>query len=145
MADNSPPTQEDQDEIAAFITEGMHRVATISTSDYGFLLSSRLAQSYLQRAILMLDTKRSSSQAMRRESSTLKTVAGDLAVEYAKFETFCIDCDRFKQRETKGVVEWCSKCAVRVISSGRLGMVNHHLAYKIRSLHARVCSVLTER
>ena len=95
MADHSPPTQDDQDEIAAFITEGMHRVATISTSDYGFLLSSRLAQSYLQRAILMLDSKRSTSLAMRRERRALTTVAGALANEYAQFEIFCIDCERF--------------------------------------------------
>lgn len=145
MAENYPPTPENQDEITAFITEGMHRLATISTSDYGYLLSARMAQTYLQRAILILDTKRSSSQTMRRESIALKPVASALADEYAQFETFCIECERFKQHETKGVIEWCSKRAVRVISSGRLGMVSHHLAYKIRSFHARVCSVLTEQ
>jgi ribosomal protein L37AE/L43A len=144
MADSQPPTPEDQDEITTFITEGMHRLATISTNDYGFLLSARMAQTYLQRAVQLLDTKPSLNRAMRNEIAALKTIAGAMTHEYVQFETFCSDCERFKHRETKDLIEWCSKCAVRAISSGYLGTVSHHLAHKIRTFHARVCSVLTE-
>lgn len=138
------PPPEEQEEITLFITEGMHRVATISTNDYGFLQSARMAKTYLHRAISILDIKRSPRQTVNREINALKLVANALHAEYAQFETFCCDCEHFKLRETSNLVEWCSKCAVRVVAHGELGMVSHHLAHKIRSFHARVCSVLTE-
>ena len=122
----------------------MHRVATISTNDYGFLQSARMAKTYLHQAVSILDKKHSASQSIYREIDALKLVANGLHAEYAQFETFCCDCEQFKQRETSGLVEWCSKCAVRVVANGELGMVSHHLAHKIRSFHARVCSVLTD-
>lgn len=135
---------EEQEEITIFITEGMHRLATISTNDYGFLQSARMAQSYLQRAVSILDSKRSPSQIICREIGELKLVANALHEEYIQFETFCCDCEKFKLRDTSGLVEWCSKCAVRVVANGELGMTSQHLAHKIRSFHARVCSVLTQ-
>lgn len=144
MPDQSPPSTEEQDEIEAFITEGMHRLATISTNDYGYLQSARMAQAYLHRAVLILDANPSPRQIICREISALKHVATALNDEYVQFETFCCDCEQFKQRETSGVVEWCSKCAVRIVANGELGMVSHHLAHKIRAFHGRVCSVLTE-
>ena len=140
---HSPP--EEPEEISLFITEGMHRVATISTNDYGFLQSARMAKTYLHRAVLILDTKQCPRQIIHREIDALKLVANALHAEYAQFESFFCDCEQFKQRETSGLVEWCSKCAVRVVANGELGMVSHHLAHKIRSFHARVCSVLTEK
>jgi hypothetical protein len=143
MEDRYPPKPEHQDEITTFITEGMHRLATISTNDYGFLLSARMAQTYLHRAMLILDTQPPKNQIMRREISALKLVADAMVNEYAQFETFCSDCDRFKQREPKNLIEWCSKCAVLAISSAYLGTVGHHLAHKIRTFHARACSLLT--
>jgi len=139
-----PPPEEPQ-EITIFIAEGMHRVATISTNDYGFLQSARMAKTYLHRAVSILDTKQYPSQIIHREIDALKLVANALHAQYAQFETFCCDCEQFKQRETSGLVEWCSKCAVRVVANGELGMVSHHLAHKIRSFHARVSSVLTEK
>lgn len=144
MAHQYTPTPEEQEEIATFITEGMHRLATISTNDYGYLQSARMAQAYLHGAVLMLDAKRTPRQIICREISALKLVANALHEEYVQFETFCCDCEQFKLRETSGVVEWCSKCAVRVVANGELGMVSHHLAHKTRAFHARVCSVLTE-
>ena len=47
-------TPELSDEITFFIIEGTHRLATMSINDYGFLLSARMAQSYLARAMRML-------------------------------------------------------------------------------------------
>lgn len=137
------PKPEAQYEITTFITEGMHRLATISTNDYGFLLSARMAQTYLHQAVLILDILPPQNQLIRREISALKLVADAMTHEYAQFETFCSDCDRFKQRKTKNLIEWCSKCAVLVISSAYLGTVGHHLAHKIRTFHARACSLLT--
>lgn len=144
MADSHPPTPDDQDEISTFITEGMHRLATISTNDYGFLLSARMAQTYLERAIHLLDTRRAFNRAKANEIKALKTIAGAIAHDYAEFETFCTDCERFNHMKTQSHVEWLSKWAVRAISSSYLGTASHHLAHKIRSFHARVCSVLTE-
>lgn len=145
MPEQYQPPPEEPEEITIFIAEGMHRVATISTNDYGFLQSARMAKSYLQRAVSVLETKRSPSQIVYREIDALKLAANALHAEYAQFETFCCDCEQFKQRETSGVVEWCSKCAVRVVANGELGLVSHHLAHKIRAFHARVCSVLAEK
>lgn len=144
MADSHPPTPENQDEITAFITEGMHRLATIYTNDYGFLLSARMAQTYLQRAMHLLETKHSVNNAMRHEINALKTIAGAIAHDYAEFETFCTDCERFNHLKTKSYVEWLSKWAVRAISSSYLGTAGHLLAHKIRTFHTRLCSVLTE-
>ena len=144
MADRHSPTPENQDEISTFITEGMHRLATISTNDYGFLLSARMAQTYLQRAMHLLESKHAFNNVMRREITALKTMASTIAHDYAEFETFCADCERFNHKETKNPVEWLSKWAVRAISCNYLGTAGHHLAHKIRSFHARVCSVLTE-
>lgn len=138
-----PP--EEPEEVTIFIAEGMHRVATISTNDYGFLQSARLAKTYLLRAVSILNTKRSPSQIICREIDALKLAANALHAEYAQFEAFCFDCQQFKQRETSGLVEWCSKCAVRVVANGELSLASQHLAHKIRAFHARVCSVLTEK
>ena len=75
--------------------------------------------------------------------SLLKAAATKIAREYAQFEMFCTDCERFDRLETNNWIEWVSKCAVRAISRGYRGTVSHHLAYKIRTFHSRVCSVLT--
>lgn len=145
MPDIRPPTPEVSDEIASFITEGMHCLATISTNDYGFLLSARMAQTYLLRATRVLEAKRSFDKTMLHEISTLKTTAGEIALQYAQFETFCTECERFRHLQTKDRIEWLSKCAVRVISGGYLGTVSQHLAHKIRTFHSRVCSILMEK
>jgi hypothetical protein len=135
---------EDPDEIAAFIAEGTHRLATISTNDYGFLLSAKMAQTYLARAVDVLQSKRTFDRVVLNKISTLKTVAGTIAAEYAQLEKFCADCERFNRRETKNALEWISKWGVRAISRGYLGTSSHHLAYKIRTFHSRVCSILIE-
>ncbi|MDQ3058319.1 MAG: hypothetical protein M3R45_02175 [Pseudomonadota bacterium] len=134
---------ENSDEIALFIIEGTHRLALISMNDYGFLLSARMAQTYLDRAILVLESKRGFDRAFLTEVSRLKTAGTAIAREYAQFETFCSDCERFDHLETKNWIEWLSKWAVRAISRGYRGTVSHHLAYKIRTFHSRVCSILT--
>ena len=140
-----PPLPEDQDEIASFITEGAYRVATITTNDYGVLLSSQLAQTYLQRAQQMLDAKRASDPTMRLEINYLKAAATAIAQEYARLEVFSLDCDRFHHLKTHNWMEWISKFSVRALSFGYLGTVRHHLAYKTQSFHTRLCSVLLER
>ena len=138
-----PP--EGPDEISSFIVEGTHRLAIISVNDYGFLQSARMAQSYLDRAVHMLDSKRGFDRAFFNEVILLKASAGDIAREYAQFETFCAHCERFDQLETRNWIEWLSKWAVRARSRGYCAMVSDHLAYKIRSFHSRLCSLLTEK
>lgn len=138
------PMPENYDEIASFITEGTHRLATISTNDYGFLLSAQMAQTYLQRALHVLDSKRWFDRASINEVSTLKAAAGAIAREYAQLEKFCTDCEQFNRRETKNRIEWISKWVVRVISRGYLGTSSHHLAHKIRTFHSSVCAILMQ-
>ena len=138
------PAPEEHDEIASFITEGTHRLATISMNDYGFQLSARMAQTYLKRALSVLESKQSFDRALINEISALKAAAATIARDYAQLEKFCTDCERFNHQETKDVIEWVSKWMVRAISRGYLGTASHHLAYKIRTFHSRVCSVLVE-
>ena len=138
-----PEHRENSDEITSFIIDGAHRLATISMNDYGFLLSAKLAQTYLQRAALMLESTRGFDKAFFTEVGLLKVSVTAIGREYAQFETFCTDCDRFDQLITKDWIEWISKCAVRTVSRGYRARVSHHLAYKIRTFHSRVCSVLT--
>jgi hypothetical protein len=142
MPVQAPETSED---IAFFITEGTHRLATISMNDYGFLLSARMAQTYLDRARLVLESRRGFDREFLAEVRLLKTAVSAIAREYAQFEAFCSDCERFDRLETRNWIEWLSKCAVRAISRGYRGTVSHHLAYKIRTFHSRICSILTER
>ena len=137
-------TLDPPDDIAFFIIEGTHRIATISMNDYGFLLSARMAQTYLGRAEQVLDNKRGFDREFFTEVSALKTTAASMGCEYAQFETFCADSDRFDRMETQNWREWLSKCAVRAISRGYRGTVSHHLAYKIRLFHSRLSAVLTE-
>lgn len=137
-------TLEPRDDIAFFIVEGTHRIATISMNDYGFLLSARMAQTYLGRAEQVLENKRGFDREFFTEVSALKSTAALMGSEYAQFETFCADCDRFDRMETRNWREWLSKCAVRAISHGYRGTVSHHLAYKIRLFHSRLSAVLTE-
>jgi hypothetical protein len=137
------PTPEISDEIAAFITEGTHRLAIISLNDYGFLLSSRMAQTYLDQALHQLESKRGFDRAFLNEVGLLKAAAQSIACEYAQFEKFCNDCDRFKQLETRNWRERLSKWAVRAIARSHRVTVSHHLAHKIRTLHSRICSILT--
>ena len=136
-------TLEPSDDITFFIVEGTHRIATISMNDYGFLLSARMARTYLGRAEQVLENKRGFDREFLTEISTLKTTAASMGHEYAQFETFCTDCDQFDRLETRSWREWLSKCAVRAISRSYRGTVSHHLAYKIRLFHSRLSSVLT--
>lgn len=136
-------TPELSDEITAFIIEGTHRLATISMNDYGFLQSSRMAQTYLDRAMRLLESKRGFDRAFINEVSLLKAAAQSIAVEYAQFENFCNDCERFKQLKTSNWRERLSKLAVRAIARSHSATVSHHLAHKIRTFHSRVCSILT--
>ena len=137
------PTPEISDEIAAFITEGTHRLAIISLNDYGFLQSSRMAQTYLDRALHLLESRRGFDRAFLNEVGLLKAAAQSIACEYAQFEKFCNDCDRFKQLQTSNWRERLSKWAVRAIARSHRATVSHHLAHKIRTLHSRICSILT--
>ena len=136
-----PETLENSDEITSFIIDGTHRLATISMNDYGFLLSAKLAQTYLLRAAHMLELTRGFDKAFFTEVGLLKVSVTAIGHEYAQFETFCTDCERFDQLETKDWIEWVSKCAVRTVSRGYRARVSHHLAYKIRALRvSSVCS-----
>lgn len=139
-----PKTPENLDEITIFIIEGTHRLATISMNDYGFLLSAQMAQTYLDRAAHVLESKRSFDKALLNEVGLLKVSAKAIAREYAQFERFCTDSERFDRVETKTWVEWISKCRVRAISRRYRVTVSQHLAYKIRLFHSRMCSILTE-
>ena len=133
------------DEITVFIVEGTHRLATITINDYGFLQSARMAQTYLERAIQILDLNRNRDRAFMTEVGTLKTVASNITQEYAQFEKFCGDCERFDRLVTHDWIEWISKWVVRAKSRGYLETVGQLLAYKIRTFHSRVCSLLTEK
>ena len=139
-----PQTTENSDEITFFITEGAHRLAAISMNDYGFLLSARMAQTYLDRAMHLLESKRGFDRVLLNEVGLLKVAGMAMTREYAQFETFCTDCERFDRLETKDWIEWISKWAVRAISRGHRATVSQHLAYKIRAFHSRMCSILTE-
>jgi hypothetical protein len=140
-----PQLPKPSDEIDAFIAEGTHRLAVISVNDYGYLLSTRMALTYLDRVIQILDSKPSFDRVFIAEANILKATAQSIAHDYAQFETFCRDCERFDHLETKNWIEWMSKFAVRAISSGYCGSVGHHLAYKICRFHSRLCSLLTEK
>jgi hypothetical protein len=136
---------ETSDEITVFIIEGTHRLAIISINDYGYLLSTRMALTYLVRATEVLESKPSFDRVFITEANVLKAMASAIARDYAQFETFCRDCERFDHLETKNWIEWISKFAVRTISKGYCGRVGHHLAYRICRFHSRVSSLLTER
>ena len=139
------PAFDNPDEIASFILEGTHRLAVISMNDYGFLLSARMAQTYLERALHVLEAKKGFDRAFLTEVRLLKAAAGAIAREYAQFEKFCCDSERFDHLQTRNWREWLSKWMVRAVSRGYRGTVSHHLAYKIRTFHSRVCSILVER
>jgi len=138
-----PQTLEDSEAITFFIIEGTHRLATISLNDYGFVLSARMAQSYLDRAAQVLASKRGFDEAFFAEVRRLKALAQAIAGEYAQLEKFCTECERFERLQTRSWTEWVSKLAVRAISASYRGTVSHHLAHKIRTFHSRVSSVLT--
>ena len=132
------------DEIKSFVTEGTHRLATISTNDYGYQLSARMAQTYLARAVEVLESKRTSDREMLHDIGALKARAAALAGEYAQLDAFCTDCERFKRIQTRDALEWMSKQAVRLIARKHLATTGYHLAYKIRTFHSRACSILVE-
>ena len=136
-------TPELSDEITFFIIEGTHRLAAISVNDYGFLQSARMAQTYLVRAVRVLDSIRGFDRAFFNEVSRLNASAADISREYAQLEAFCTECDRFDQLQTRSWIERVSKLAVRALSGARRATIGQHLAYKIRGFHSRLCSVLT--
>ena len=131
------------DEITVFIVEGTHRLATIAFNDYGFLQSAKMAQTYLERAIHVLDLKRNRDRAFMTEVNALKTAAKNIMQEYAQFEKFCGDCERFELLVPHNWIEWISKWVVHAKSRGYLETVGYSLAYKIRSFHSRVSLLLT--
>ena len=139
-----PQMLDNSEEITFFIIEGAHRLATISLNDYGFLLSARMAQTYLGRAAQVLEAKRGFDRAFLAEVGRLKAAATALALEYAQLEKFCTDCERFERLQTGNWIEWLSKLAVRAISASYRGTVGHLLAHKIRTFHSRLSSVLTD-
>lgn len=139
------PTPEEYDEITSFIAEGTHRLAAISMNDYGFHSSARMAQTYLERALYVLESKRSFDTGVMNEIGTLRAVAATIAGEYAQLERFCTDCERFNHLKTKGPIEWISKRVVGAISREYLGTASHRLAHKIRTFHSSTCSILMER
>ena len=93
-------TLEPSDDIGYFIAEGTHRLATISMNDYGFLLSARMAQTYLGRAGQVLESRQGFDREFFNEVSALKNTVASIDSEYAKFENFCIDCERFERIKT---------------------------------------------
>ncbi len=131
------------DEITVFIVEGTHRLATIAINDYGFLQSAKMAQTYLERAIRVLDLNRHRDRAFMTEVSTLKSAASNIMEEYAQFEKFCDDCERFDRLVTQNWIEWISKWAVQAKSRSYLKTMGYLLSYKIRTFHSRVCLLLT--
>lgn len=135
---------ENYGDVSSFITEETHRLATISINDYGVQLSARMAQTYVLRALYVLEAKRSFDRIMVKEIGDLKKTAWRIAAEYAQLEKFSADCDRFNHRATKNAIEWSSKQLVRLISTGYLGTASHLLAHKIRAFHSKVCSILIE-
>lgn len=137
-------TSENNPEVAFFIVEGTYRLATISSNDYGFQLSARLALTYLDKAVGMLTAKDTFDRAILAEISALKGEAAQLVDDYASLEKFCVECQRFNQMKTHGLTEWVSKWVVRAISRGYLGNISHRLAYRIRIFHTMACSVLIE-
>ncbi len=140
-----PQLPEPSDEITTFIIEGMHRLSIISINDYGYLLSTRMALSYLDRATQILESKPSFDSVFITEANRLKATAQAIALDYTQFEIFCRDCESFDHLQTRNWIEWTSKFAVRAISRGYCGRVGHHLAYKICRFHSRLCSLLTEK
>lgn len=137
-------TLETSEDIAFFIVEGTHQLATISLNDYGFLQSAQMAQTYLGRAGQVIDNKRGFDREFFNEVSALKNIAASIGCEYAQLETFCTDCERFDCMQTANWREWVCKCAVRAFARSHRATVSHHLAYKIRVFHSRLCSVLTQ-
>jgi hypothetical protein len=81
---------------------------------------------------------------MRNELNALKTIAGAIAHDYAEFETFCTDCERFNHMQTKTTWSGSPSGRCGAVSSSYLGTAGHLLAHKIRTFHTRLCSVLTE-
>ena len=144
MQDTQHKIPADYGDIASFITEETHRLATISINDYGFQLSAKMAQTYLLRATYVLESKRTFDRATLKEISTLKAAAWTIASEYMQMEKFITDCDRFDHLATKNVIEWSSKQVVRAMSTGYLGKASYHLAHKIRTFHSKLCSILME-
>jgi len=138
-------TLEPRDDIVFFIIEGTHRLATISMNDYGFLQSARMARTYLDRAGRVLESQRGFDREFFNEVIALKNIAASIGREYAQLETFCTDCERFDRMQTANWREWVSKRAVCGLARGHRATVSHHLAYKIRLFHSRLCSVLTQR
>ena len=131
------------DEITVFIVEGTHRLATIAINDYGFLQSARMAQTYLERAIQVLDLNRNRDRAFMTEVSALKSAASHIMQEYAQFEKYCGDCERFDSLVTQNWIEWISKWAVHAKSRSYLKTMGYLLSYKISTFHSRVCLLLT--
>jgi hypothetical protein len=132
-------------ELAFFITEGNYRLATIASNDYGFQLSAMMAQTYLAKAVDLLESTRTPDFAAAANIGKLTATAAALGDEYAQLEHFCSDCQRFNRLQTKNLIEWISKWAVRAISHSYLVNDSHYLAYKIRSFHAMACSALLEK
>jgi hypothetical protein len=135
---------ENNPEVAFFIVEGTYRLATISSNDYGFQLSARLALTYLDKAVGMLASKSTMDCATLDEIRKLKGEAAQLTEKYVALEKFCVDCQRFKQLKTHGLIEWLSKLGVQAIARSYLGDISHQLAYRIRIFHAVACSILVE-
>ena len=132
-------------ELAFFIVEGNYRLATIATNDYGFQLSARMAQTYLAKALDLLGAKHTRDPQMRTEIGTLRAAAAALGDEYAQLDGFCSACQRFNDLQTKCMVEWVSKWAVRLISRNYLASASHLLAYRIRAFHTMACAILLEK
>jgi hypothetical protein len=131
-----------RDDVASFIAEGTYRLAAISTNDYGIELSARLAQTYLSKAICVLETNATFCRAIRNEIGALSRDAKSIANQYAQLEKFSGEYERFIRRPTRNAAEWVAKWAIRIIASGYLGTVSHQLAHKIRAFHSRASETL---
>ena len=142
LATDESDESDESDVVASFIAEGTYRLATISTNDYGIELSARLAQTYLSKAIRVLESKATFCRTIGNELSALSRDAAAIASQYAQLEKFSGEYERFIHRPTRNAVEWTAKWVVRAIASGYLGTVSHQLAHKIRAFHSRASETL---
>lgn len=142
LATDESDESDESDVVAAFIAEGTYRLATISTNDYGIELSAQLAQTYLSKAIRVLESKATFCRTIGNELSALSRDAAAIASQYAQLEKFSGEYERFIRRPTRNAAEWVAKWAIRIIASGYLGTVSHQLAHKIRAFHSRASETL---
>jgi hypothetical protein len=128
----------------SFQSRGVNRLALFSINEYGFWRSARLALEYLNRAMRVLDSsefqktirERKRAQELRERAAIIKQDCEYLANFHASRE-------RLRTTSTKGVTEWVSKQAFRVLSRGHIVFFHNSLAHRIRSFHSEISGILS--